>query len=866
MGETSSTTSSPGFERPEIVSPAGNEDSFWAAIEAGADAVYLGVKEFNARRRAENFELSKLPHLIREAHLRKKKVYVALNILIKNDELREALSIAEKVLEASADAIILQDLGFAFALRETFEGVRLHASTQINAHSIPSVRFLLESGFKRVVLSRELSIPDIEKIIAETGVEAEVFVHGALCYSYSGQCLFSSVVGGRSGNRGLCAQPCRLPYEFSYLEKASNSRKVIGLPYSYILSTKDLFALNHLPSLISAGVKALKIEGRLKSAEYVYLVTSVYAEELKRALELKKGYEPTQESIQLLEEAFSRGFSDSYLEGRRGNSMMSYTRPNNRGSLIGRVVYVDNLEGRVGVNLKKDLHTGDVLEFWTSKKGKVTQKVKELFGDSGKTDIVPAGERAHLVVEKDRHLIRPGDRVYRVLNEPLLRKLRESRRARPSGGIELSFKVVITEDGKATVTSSADSVEIAFEERIAIERAQKAETSREIVAAQFEKLGGTPYVPGKVDVEIPKGVHIRLKELNKLRRKAVELINEKRLKHFSVQYRRKGDPHKLLTLRLDSRKTFKATPGFAVKVADKEILDAVIPEKPDIIYLRFPFLRHSGFRTKDDLFRAFEYVRNSGLEFGVALPAVLKDRELEEVEEILLDLRDCYVLTDNLGVAYFLSDKKFRINLDYHANFFNSLYENALERLSVRGATLSVELNEDEIIQILQNVSLPISVLIAGDIEIMVAEHCPLMALYGTGELDRENLEKAGPCTQLAREGYQAPKFCEIGHFFLKDRIGYEFPVRSDSLCRGYIYNSKILCALSLVTSFYEAGATLFRADFLSPLTTKEDVVRIVRNLRKIVDELKAGREPSINDEDICHQEFTRGHFKRGVA
>lgn len=850
---------------PEIVAPAGNLDSFYAALNSGADAIYLGVKNFNARRRAENFDLSEIPEIVKEAHLREKKVYITLNILLKNSELSEAFSVAERVIEAGADAIVVQDLGFARILLKSFEGIRLHASTQINAHNIPTVTLLRDLGFKRVVLSRELSVPEIKRIVDETGMEVEVFIHGALCYSYSGQCLFSSLVGRRSGNRGLCAQPCRLPYE---MVASKDGRKIeMDLPFDYVISTRDLLGIYQLYELVKAGVSAFKIEGRLKSPEYVSLVTEVYARELERAIELRDSYEPLKESVEILEEAFSRGFSPAYLVRESGNAMMSYTRPNNRGVFIGRVVYVDTITGKVGINLRKNISRGDVLEFWTSRKGKVTQKVNQLFNDSGEADVVRSGERAHVIVEKDRHCIKEGDRVYRVLNARLLREIRSQIRSTKKGDYPIRVSMEILKNGEAKISAVCQDKKVELKDRVNLEKAKKSETTEEIILNQLSKLGGTPYVLDEANIEIPEGVHIRLKEINRLRRELVEALNRERLKQHRQEVSKKiGFEHWERVLR-NRRENFKLTPALAIKVADFATFRRILVHKPDVVFFRYPFFRNSGIESFDRLAEIAWQARKKGIDFGIALPQAFKDEEIDRLLFRLEEIRGIvyYILADNLGLAKLLAEKGFQVVTDYHLNAFNTFTAELFNELGFRFVTLSAELNIEEIAGILKSSPGSYQAVVAGDIELMIAEHCPLLALYQARNLHEIERKEVKPCVVLAREKAIYPRFCELASYSLRDRAGYEFPVRCDTSCRGYIYNSRILCAYEYIEELYEKGVSFFRIDLLAQRDfPPEEIDRFISTFRKAVDLLKKGKSLPANPE-ACLKPYTKGHFERGV-
>jgi collagenase-like PrtC family protease len=404
---------------PELLSPAGSFEAVIAAVENGADAVYLGLKNFNARRQAENFDFSELKEAVDYAHSKGVKVYLAFNTLIKNSELREALESVVRAYNLGVDAVMLQDFGLSYLLRKHYPEIPLQASTQMNVHNLSQLKFLEKVGFKRVILSRELSLSEISFLCRNTSLEIEVFVHGALCFSYSGQCLFSSLVGGRSGNRGLCTQPCRLSYE---LWSKKGREKTLG---PYLLSTSELMALPKLRDLWRAGVKALKIEGRMRSPEYVAAATRVYREALD---ELKEGEDPLslKKKVEVLEEVFNRGFNCAYLEGKSGNELMSYSRPNHRGVFLGRVTFVNQYTGEVGLRLRRALSIGDEVEFWVKEGGRIAFKVEKIKVDGKERVQAAEGERAVLFPVEGRHKIKVGDRVFRKYNVLLMREIRRS--------------------------------------------------------------------------------------------------------------------------------------------------------------------------------------------------------------------------------------------------------------------------------------------------------------------------------------------------------------------------------------------------------------------------------------------------------
>jgi len=289
--------------KPELLSPAGNMESFFAAVENGADAVYFGLKDFSARASAQNFSLDDASKAIAYAHRKSIKVYIALNTLVKTLELERAVDLLIALEEMQPDAIIIQDLGLLYLIQSQFPGFNIHASTQMAIHNLAGVKQLEQLGFKRVVLARELSVAEIKNIAGNTSIEIETFIHGALCYSYSGLCFFSSMIGGRSGNRGKCAQPCRKPY---------HSKSDEG---GYLFSMKDLLTLSGISDLVDARVNSLKIEGRMKSPEYVAVVTDAY----RKAIDGKLSDQD--EAANRIKTVFSRETTSAYVTGKNNLSV-----------------------------------------------------------------------------------------------------------------------------------------------------------------------------------------------------------------------------------------------------------------------------------------------------------------------------------------------------------------------------------------------------------------------------------------------------------------------------------------------------------------------------------------------------------------
>ena len=462
----------------ELLAPAGGREALIAAVQNGADAVYLGAGAFNARRSADNFDGDALGEAVKYCHERGVKVYVTLNTMVRQDELPKLEEAINHIYMSGADAAIVQDLGVAEAVRRMAPGMALHASTQMAVHNRQGVEYLAKQGFDRVVLAREMDFEEIAEC-AKVGVELEVFGHGALCVSCSGQCLMSSIIGGRSGNRGMCAQPCRLPYEMNGVE-------------GYLLSTRDLMSADIIEKYIAAGTASLKIEGRLKRPEYVAVVTAIY----RRAID---GGRITENDIDELKQIFNRGgFTHGYGPGVEEKALMYRTRPNNAGVVIGRC----DKKGKIRLN--KAVEAADMLEL----QGKSGEKSVKLTGEAGQTVVCDGAM--------------PGDRLVRLVSDAQLRAARESyggeNRARNAAAY---MKLRVGQPACLTVVCGGES---AGATGGVVEPARGKPLDRERVIAQLKKTGGTAFEIAEVELDGDDTAFIPVSELNRLRREALEKL------------------------------------------------------------------------------------------------------------------------------------------------------------------------------------------------------------------------------------------------------------------------------------------------------------------------------------------------------
>lgn len=542
----------------EILAPAGNFTALKAAVCGGANAVYLGLDHFNARRGADNFNIETLKDACDYAHLRNVKIYLTLNIIVFEKEFNTAMQMAYDAANAGIDAFIVQDIGLASSISKEIPHVPLHISTQMSIHDESGLRAVAKLGAKRVTLAREMSIDEIAnicKIAKDLNIEIETFGHGALCICYSGQCLMSSMIGGRSANRGTCAQACRLNYELktgkanlgscSFAEDDSRG--------SYLLSPKDLCTIEILPKLARAGIRSLKIEGRMKSANYVYEVVNVY----RRAIDnlVRNGlenYQVKDSEIKRLQEAFTRGFTTAYMEGKRDNEIMSYNRPNNRGINIGRVSGVSSK--KIYIDVKQKIYVGDVLEVWT-KHGRTLLKIDKSTKINDKNIELVFNHNI-----KGIKNIKKTDRVFRVRNS---QNNFESSDFFPKVKIDCKLELKIGHPAKISFSKDDTTVNLKWD---VVESAKTKSVTKDEVIAHIDRLGQTPFEINDFDIVLDENVGIGFSKLHKLRTDALNLLHVKLLDKSRIKLDvRKPTKQKLKKSKIKTANIFVSDDVFSSK-------------------------------------------------------------------------------------------------------------------------------------------------------------------------------------------------------------------------------------------------------------------------------------------------------------
>ncbi len=805
---------------PEILAPAGSREAFFAAVHSGADAVYLAGKQFGARAYAANFDLDELSGLLRYAHLRGVAVYVAVNTLLKDSELSAALEFCRKLYEIGADALIVQDVGLAAELAALYPQIPLNASTQMTLHNSAGVRFMERFGFRRAILAREVSLSDIRAVCAATDMEIEVFAHGALCICFSGQCLFSSLIGGRSGNRGRCAQPCRLQYE---LIDGEGNTAACG----HLLSPRDLNTIELLPELAEAGVVSLKLEGRMKRPEYVAAVTAAYAA-------AKRG-EP--HNAAALAQAFNRGFTQAYLAADPGADMMSYDRPNNRGTRLGRLESVE----RDALVLKLDapLAPGDGVEIWVSRGGRQGFEVKTI------EEIAPGRVRLPLAgIALQVKNLRPGDRVFKTYDSVLAGEYAGNFAARDDLPLKLHFVGRLGEPPHLTAYYKEASAEVTAD--YIIPQAKSRPADWDLLRKQLGRLGGSGWHLADLDGELAAGVMLPASVLNNLRREAVQTLEDKLLAPWQREELPRPKAQTTLTAHAMPPKKQARLAAAVDGIAQAE---AAAAAGADIIYWCGWRWRFRPEPTDEQL----KHLAGLGEHVLAMLPAIALEDELPLWRRRLQAYRAAGfagVVAANPWAFTLLSELNWpaEIVADQGLNCLNAAAAAAYADAGAKRVTLPLELNAGEIAAF--TAALPgvaTEVQVFGNLQVMQSRHCPIGALLG-------GKTAARPCSGA----------CRAGGFRLRDAKGFEFPIYTDEFCRSHIYNGHQLCLLE-ETPRLAAAHDVLRLDLLhytEALAAKITAAFDRARQGAADDELAAAKERL---SALTGQKLTKGHYFRGV-
>lgn len=741
------------MKKIELLSPVGDFECLKAAVQNGADAVYLGAADFNARYSAKNFSLEELEKAINYAHLRNVKVFLTLNTLIKNEELNSAINLAIKAYTLGIDAIIVQDIGLANILTKNFPDLPIHASTQMTCHNLSGAKVLKEAGFKRIVLSRELSLNEIEYIKSNINCEIEVFTHGALCISYSGQCLYSSLIGGRSGNRGKCAQGCRLPY--SLLE----NEQVIDK--GYLLSPRDLCSLEILPDLINTGIDSLKIEGRMKTPEYVATVTRIYRKYINKILN-NEAYIVEQQDKKDLLQVFNRGgFSTGHLLNTPNKDLIFKEKPNNMGIYIGNVSKYNANKGHITLSLNDSVSIGDTITF-ENEDTKYT--ISELMQDN--KNLTTAGSSQKITIGRMKGNIKPGDKIYKLSSKELLTIAKESYNSEniknPINCIldvhldkEITLKVF--DDNHMVIVNSDDKPEIAKNVPITKERLEK----------QLNKLNDTPFYFNNIEINLDENLFIpHISTINELRRNAIKEYSEILIDEFKRETKKDINLSVTNTSDIELKKDHKISLLLNILNLDFDYSNL---ENIDKLYIP---LKYFSLKEYESIIQTF----SDNFNLYIYMPNILKPNFKNLFKNNIDKILDTYnikgFVISNIGDFELLKEyrKKYEFIGNYNLNVFNN---QTINNLNVDTITISPEINKEEINSIAINSNIPTEFIVYGNIPLMTSNYCLL------GKTNKCYPE----CTQKCKTDNK---------YYLKDRMNFLFRVIPDNLQTvTTIYNSK---------------------------------------------------------------------------
>ena len=758
----------------ELLSPVGDFECLKAAVQNGADSVYFGAETFSARAFASNFNITDLQKVIQYAKIRGVKTHLTLNTLIKNNEFEEAFNLAKKAYEFGIDAIIVQDLGLAMQLIKTFPDLPIHASTQMTVHNLNGALELQDLGFKRVVLSRELSANDIDYICKNTDVEIETFIHGALCISYSGQCLFSSMIGGRSGNRGKCAGPCRLPFEL-----LENTQK---LDSGYLLSTRDLCGLEFIPKLINAGVKCFKIEGRMKNPEYVATVTRIYRKYIDLAYSNEEYVIDENDKKELLQ-VFNRGMSSSgHLSNDVNRNLVFKEKPSNMGLFLGKVQKFNSQKGYITVKLNEPINVGDTISL-EYEDGSYTiselmnmneQNIKE--GKIGET----------VIIGRMKGNIRLSNNIYKMSSKVLSINAKNSY-SKEYKKVLLTCNISIknNEPIHVTVTSSCNlelykDLYIDYTYDFIPLQATNRPLTVDIIKAQFEKTSSTPYCFKKLNIDLDENLFIpKLSMLNEIRRNVLDLVTDYATRNIKRTIDVKSSTYPIIDSELEKSKN-TSKKGVQISVLLNllhENYDYSKLENIDNIYIPLKYFSNKNY---SNILQILAQKSNLYIYMPTIVKSNYKNLFFANIENTLSNYNIKGFVVSNICNFKLLKsisndiNSKFELITNYTFNVYNKYTVSELKKLGAIRYTISPELDRQTIHDLCKSNCLNNELMVYGKVPLLNMNYCLL------GETD-----KCYPkCSQRCKNINST--------YYLKDRLKMNFRILPDNIQTvTTIFNSK---------------------------------------------------------------------------
>ena len=812
----------------ELLAPVGDWNCLKAAVQNGADAVYFGVEQFNARMYAANFNVEDMKQVIDYCKLRNVKTNLTLNTLLENCEFDNAVDLAKEAYKSGIDAIIVQDLGLAKYLIDNIPGLPIHASTQMTVHNLQGVLKLEKLGFDRVVLSRELSCDEIEYICKNCKVEIETFIHGALCICYSGQCLFSSVVGGRSGNRGKCAGPCRLPYELISENAETHERKSIDK--GYLLSTKDLCGIAYLPRLIQAGVKCFKIEGRMKSPEYVATVTRIYRKYIDMVLN-NDDFIIDEKDINDLMQVFNRGgFSDGHLDSKHNRNLIFPEKPSNMGIYLGTIKKYNSNKGHITLQLEEDLELGDSISV-SNEASKYL--VSELMIKNVNQKKVSAN--TEVTIGRMKGNIKVGDKVYRISSKALSDFAKASYDNCENKKIPLNCTVTIKKNTPISMEISTNkntcynelysSIYVKEISNMIPIDALKTPISVERVVKQISKTTNTPFSFENITVLLDDGLYVpSISTLNELRRTTLEKVEQEILSRAK---------RTLLDLSRKSKESITYTPN----VKNPEISVLFRQLDLDFDYTKLDKEKITNIYVSLELFISKKYSKvisyfSDNYNLYIYVPSIIKTNykniALSTIEQAVMIYNIKGFIVSNIGDFELLKkySKDYEFIGNYTLNVFNNNTMEEYRKLGLSRITLSRELNQELIKEMLANANIKTEMIVYGNLPLMASSYCFL------GETNKCYPDCGTNCKKNNK-------------YYLKDRLGFNFRVVPNSIeTVTLICNSKTLS-----------------------VSTKDLPVNFVRLdiLDESINEINEAVDKAYNREKLEGLQYTNGNLYREV-
>ena len=797
---------------PELLSPAGNWECARAAVANGADAIYFGLPKFNARMRADNFSAEDLPELMRFLHKHGVKGYCAFNVLIFTGELESAEQQLRLLEAAGVDAVIVQDLGLARMVKAITPKLRLHASTQMTITSPEGLELANSLGIDQAVLARELSLRELERFHANdpAQVPLEVFVHGALCVAYSGQCLTSESLGRRSANRGECAQACRMPYELivdGELRDLGDKR--------YLLSPQDLSAVQEIPKLIELGIRSFKIEGRLKTPDYVAAVTRVYRKAIDAALadqDLTRVI--TEDDRYELEMTFSRGLYSGWMHGVNHQELVGAMYGKKRGYYVGVVRSVQ----RDAVELEQvpaHLKNGDGVVFENLKNTNEEQGGR-IYGMRGNWI-----EFQHDRLRAD--LIRPGMRVFKTGDQVMEQQLRQTF----AGEIPLRKKrrldLIVSGRAGEMLVVTVKGQEVKVESSMALETARQRPLNEEVLRAQLGRLGGTEFELGDLECRIEGEVMLPVSELNRMRRALVESVPGPELGVKSSEWRKSGSAEvvtsvtEMLSVLSRPQAEVLTTPTLHVLCRNFDQIDAALSSGVTGLYVDFEDIRLYG--------DAVKRVRDQGsARIYLATPRIQKSSEAGFFK-LISRAQPHGVLIRNLGAVSFFKDEGIPITGDFSLNVANPLTADFLKQTGMERLTISYDLNIEQVLDLLHGAPPEwFEITLHQHMPMFHMEHCVFAAF----------LSKGTDFTNCGRP-------CDKHLVLLRDRVGMEHPLKADVGCRNTLFNAVPQTGAQFFSGLMSAGLRHYRVELLEQ--TRDEALRTIRTYQELLAGQRGGED-----------------------